>query len=102
MQEPAPPVRPAGSGTAEEALAACRELLKARLGLPPGRLTWQDVQAELAGRGLEPELVEQTRELFDRHERRSYGGAGREPAEEERALAERAVRLAEQLDRRLE
>ena len=101
-QEPAPPARPAGAGSAEEALAACRELLKTRLGLPPGRLTWQDVQAELTGRGLEPELVEQTRELFDRHERRSYGGAGQEPAEEERALAERAVRLAEQLDHRLE
>jgi len=100
-QEPAPPARPAGAGSAEEALAACRELLKTRLGLPPGRLTWQDVQAELMGRGLEPELVEQTRELFDRHERRSYGGAGQEPAEEERALAERAARLTERLDRRL-
>jgi hypothetical protein len=101
MQEPAPPVRPEGPGTAEEALAACRELLKARLGLPPGRLTWQDVQAELAGRGLEPELVEQTRELFERHERLSYGGQGREP-EEERALAERAARLTEELGSRLE
>jgi hypothetical protein len=101
-QEPVPPIQPAGPGSAEEALSVCRELLKTRLRLPPGRLTWQDVQAKLAERGLEPELVEQTRELFDRHERRSYGGAGREPVEEERALAERAARLTEQLDRRLE
>ncbi len=100
-QEPAPPVRTAVTGGAEEALAACRELLKTRLGLPPGRLIWQDVQTELSGRGLEPELVEQTRELFERLERRSYGGAGQEPAEEEGALAERAARLIEQLDLRL-
>ncbi len=100
-QEPAPPVRPAGAGSAEEALEACRELLKSRLGLPPGRLTWQDVEAGLAERGVEPELVEQARELFAHYERRSYGGAGQAPAEEERALAERAARLTEQLDLRL-
>jgi hypothetical protein len=50
---------------------------------------------------LDPEVVEQTRELLRRHERRSYGGARREPAEEERALAERAARLTERLDRLL-
>ncbi len=100
-QEPAPPARTAATGTAEEALAACRQLLKTRLSLAPGRLTWQDVQAALTGRGLEPELVEQTRELFDRFERRSYGGAGQEAAEEDRALAQRAARLTEQLDHRL-
>jgi hypothetical protein len=97
----APPAPPSGAESAGEALAAFRELLKRRLGLPPGRLTWQDVQAELSGRGLDPELVEQTRELLRRHERRSYGGARREPAEEERALAERAARLTERLDRLL-
>jgi hypothetical protein len=97
LQEPAPPARSEGTGSVEEALASCRELLKARLDLPPGRLTWQDVEAGLTGRGLEPELVEQTRELFERHERRSYSGAGPEP-EEERALAERALRLTERLD----
>jgi hypothetical protein len=48
---PPPPLAPAGPGSAEEALAAFRDLLKVRLGLPPGRLIWQDLQAELAGRG---------------------------------------------------
>jgi hypothetical protein len=103
-QESPPPSRPEGLerlGGAEQALAACRDLLKSRLGLPPGRLIWQDVQAELVARGLEPEVVERTRELFDQHERRRYGGAGLEPAEEERALAERAARLTDELDRRL-
>ena len=100
-QESSPPSRPAGPGSAEEALAACRDLLKARLGLPPGRLIWQDVQAELVGRGLEAELVERPAKLFGHHERRRYGGAGQEPAEAERALAERAARLTEELDNRL-
>jgi len=100
--ESPPPSRSAGHGSAEEALAACRDLLRARLGLPPGRLTWQDVQAALRGRGLEAELIEQARELFAHHERRSYGGEGREQAGEELALAERAARLTEQLNQRLE
>jgi BatD DUF11 like domain len=100
-QPAAPPAPAAGTGSAEEALAACRELLKSRLGLPPGRMTGLDVQAELSGRGLAPELVEQARELFDRDERRRYCVTVQEPAEEQRALAERAARLAEQLDRLL-
>jgi hypothetical protein len=98
---PPPPVRPAAPGTAEEALAAFRDLLKTRLGLPPGRLIWQDLQAELAGRGLEAEVLQRTRELFDLLERRRYAGAGRETAGEEQALAERAACLTEELDARL-
>jgi hypothetical protein len=98
---PLPQVRPAGPGSAEEALAAFRDLLKVRLGLPPGRLIWQDLQAELAGRGLEAAVLERTRELFDLLERRRYAGAGRETAGEEQALAERAAALTAELDARL-
>jgi hypothetical protein len=100
----APPPAPAGPGSAEEALAHFRDLLKVRLGLPPGRLIWQDLQAELAGRGLEAEALQRTRELLDLLERRRYAGAGRETAGEEgeeQALAERAAALTEELDSRL-
>ena len=70
-----------------------------RSALPPGRLTWADLETALRGRGIEDGLIAELGSLFGGHELENY--SGRRGGEVEGALGvrERIARAAPRLAR---
>jgi len=86
----------AGAGVLE----ALRRYLAKKLGLPPGALTLNEIEAALQKRQVDEPVIERVKGIFNTCEALAYGGidgAGDAPA----ALVERAMQLARTLDRSL-
>lgn len=85
---------------ADELLERLRAYLGARLELPPGALTFNDVQAPLAARGVSPEQLAELRGIFETCEASRFAGGslgGMSPDE----LREKTRSLLSQLEQRL-
>lgn len=86
-------------GGSAEILAAWREYLGARLGLQPGQLAWQDVEAEFQSRGIGGKMLDELRAIHSRFELENYAGAQEEEPPAERSLAARIGKIALELER---
>ncbi|MBM3880019.1 MAG: protein BatD [Verrucomicrobia bacterium] len=82
-----------------QVLEALRHYLGDKLGLPPGALTFKDVQSPLAARGLDPAVLEQLKQAFQSCEAGRYAG-GALPLETA-SLVETCQHIAQQMERQL-
>jgi hypothetical protein len=78
-------------------LEAFREYLGAKLGLPPGALTFRDVHDHLRKRNIEGELLERLKDLFDNCEAGRY--AGDNVLSGGASIAEKGMFLAKELEK---
>lgn len=85
------------SGLSILVLEAFREYLGAKLGLPPGALTFRDVQDRLSKRNIEGEHIERLKDLFDRCEAGRY--AGDNVLSGGASIAEKGMVLAKELEK---
>lgn len=80
-------------------LEAFRGYLGAKCGMASGAMTYRDVAGPLRARGVAPETLDAVKEVFDQCEAGRYAGAG--ASADARALGDRAMGLARELEGRL-
>jgi hypothetical protein len=83
-----------------EALAAWRDYMDSKLQLRPGRLTLDEMKAELSRRGLDEDIILEIGKLFSSYELYSYRQQSGGSPEFEPSILTRIASVASELERR--